>query len=194
VIITPLVQARLLQCTSLSLCLSARVYICILFRGRQSTKHRPSTDTTTSPLEREQKQNFPRQSKQHHVHANPTGRGQEQRAIRCVVHFRPSRPTTREEIPCRYALTWSMVNIWKNPNIHPQVTCMDARIDPAAAFGIALGDAHVIRNAGGNAQDALFAASSRDPGDCPDQAHRVWHADIFKRGRESGSARERRGG
>jgi len=32
---------------------------------------------------------------------------------------------------------------------------MDARIDPAAAFGIALGDAHVIRNAGGNAQDAL---------------------------------------
>lgn len=32
---------------------------------------------------------------------------------------------------------------------------MDARIDPAAAFGIALGDAHVIRNAGGDAQDAL---------------------------------------
>lgn len=26
------------------------------------------------------------------------------------------------------------------------VTCMDARIDPAAAFGIDLGDAHVIRN------------------------------------------------
>ena len=35
------------------------------------------------------------------------------------------------------------------------VTCMDARIDPAAAFGINLGDAHVIRNAGGNAKDAL---------------------------------------
>jgi carbonic anhydrase len=32
---------------------------------------------------------------------------------------------------------------------------MDARIDPAAAFGISLGDAHVIRNAGGNAVDAL---------------------------------------
>lgn len=32
---------------------------------------------------------------------------------------------------------------------------MDARIDPAAAFGISLGDAHVIRNAGGSAQDAL---------------------------------------
>lgn len=26
------------------------------------------------------------------------------------------------------------------------LTCMDARIDPAAAFGINLGDAHVIRN------------------------------------------------
>lgn len=32
---------------------------------------------------------------------------------------------------------------------------MDARIDPAAAYGINLGDAHVIRNAGGNAVDAL---------------------------------------
>lgn len=32
---------------------------------------------------------------------------------------------------------------------------MDARIDPAAAFGIDLGDAHVIRNAGGNAKDGL---------------------------------------
>ncbi|KAK3941032.1 carbonic anhydrase [Diplogelasinospora grovesii] len=35
------------------------------------------------------------------------------------------------------------------------VTCMDARIDPAAAWGIELGDAHVIRNAGGSAVDAL---------------------------------------
>ncbi|TKA80319.1 hypothetical protein B0A55_02205 [Friedmanniomyces simplex] len=34
------------------------------------------------------------------------------------------------------------------------VTCMDARIDTTAAFGISLGDAHVIRNAGGNAKDA----------------------------------------
>lgn len=32
---------------------------------------------------------------------------------------------------------------------------MDARIDTHAAFGISLGDAHVIRNAGGNAVDAL---------------------------------------
>ncbi|KAI9719806.1 MAG: hypothetical protein M1812_003295 [Candelaria pacifica] len=35
------------------------------------------------------------------------------------------------------------------------VTCMDARIDTSAAFGIDLGDAHVIRNAGGSARDAL---------------------------------------
>ncbi|KAH8812260.1 beta carbonic anhydrase clade D [Xylogone sp. PMI_703] len=35
------------------------------------------------------------------------------------------------------------------------VTCMDARIDPAAAFGIPLGDAHVIRNAGASAVDSL---------------------------------------
>ncbi|KAI1880574.1 hypothetical protein JX265_000814 [Neoarthrinium moseri] len=34
------------------------------------------------------------------------------------------------------------------------LTCMDARIDPAAAFGIDLGDAHVIRNAGASAKDA----------------------------------------
>jgi len=35
------------------------------------------------------------------------------------------------------------------------VTCMDARLDPASAFGLSEGDAHVIRNAGGRAQDAL---------------------------------------
>jgi len=29
------------------------------------------------------------------------------------------------------------------------VTCMDARIDPISALGLDLGDAHVIRNAGG---------------------------------------------
>jgi carbonic anhydrase len=33
------------------------------------------------------------------------------------------------------------------------VTCMDARIDPAKAFGLEEGDAHVIRNAGGLVND-----------------------------------------
>jgi hypothetical protein len=36
VIITPLVQARLIQCTSLSLCLLTRLCIYILFKGRYS--------------------------------------------------------------------------------------------------------------------------------------------------------------
>ncbi|KAG8860859.1 hypothetical protein FRB96_003593 [Tulasnella sp. 330] len=35
------------------------------------------------------------------------------------------------------------------------VACMDSRIDPAASLGIKEGDAHVIRNAGGRAKDAL---------------------------------------
>lgn len=35
------------------------------------------------------------------------------------------------------------------------VICMDARIDPAASLGLTEGDAHVIRNAGGRASDAL---------------------------------------
>ena len=35
------------------------------------------------------------------------------------------------------------------------VVCMDARIDPAGALGLEEGDAHVIRNAGGRADDAI---------------------------------------
>ncbi|HVB72583.1 MAG TPA: carbonic anhydrase [Ktedonobacteraceae bacterium] len=35
------------------------------------------------------------------------------------------------------------------------VTCMDARLDPARFLGLEEGDAHVIRNAGGRAEDAL---------------------------------------
>lgn len=34
------------------------------------------------------------------------------------------------------------------------LTCMDARLDPAKYAGLAEGDAHVIRNAGGRASDA----------------------------------------
>ena len=33
------------------------------------------------------------------------------------------------------------------------VACMDARLDPAKYAGLAEGDAHVIRNAGGRASD-----------------------------------------
>jgi carbonic anhydrase len=35
------------------------------------------------------------------------------------------------------------------------VTCMDARIIPSRALGLEEGDAHVIRNAGGRAREAL---------------------------------------
>src|SRR5258708_24861737 len=35
------------------------------------------------------------------------------------------------------------------------VTCMDARILPSRQLGLEEGDAHVIRNAGGRAKDAL---------------------------------------
>lgn len=35
------------------------------------------------------------------------------------------------------------------------VTCMDARIHPEKVLGLEIGDAHVIRNAGGRVQDAL---------------------------------------
>ncbi len=33
------------------------------------------------------------------------------------------------------------------------LTCIDARLDPAKFLGLAMGDAHVIRNAGGRASD-----------------------------------------
>ena len=35
------------------------------------------------------------------------------------------------------------------------VACMDARLDPARVLGLEEGDAHVIRNAGGRADDAV---------------------------------------
>ena len=41
----------------------------------------------------------------------------------------------------------------KLPTLPRPCSCMDARIDPCAAFGIKEGDAHVIRNAGGRVTD-----------------------------------------
>lgn len=35
------------------------------------------------------------------------------------------------------------------------LACMDARLDPAKVLGLDIGDAHVIRNAGGRSTDAL---------------------------------------
>ncbi|RPA92915.1 carbonic anhydrase, partial [Choiromyces venosus 120613-1] len=35
------------------------------------------------------------------------------------------------------------------------VTCMDARFHPTSAFALGLGRTHIVRNAGGSAEDAL---------------------------------------
>lgn len=40
------------------------------------------------------------------------------------------------------------------------VACMDARLDPVAALGLASGDAHVIRNAGGVVTDDVIRSLS----------------------------------
>ncbi len=57
----------------------------------------------------------------------------------------------------RYAATFTKGDLPMPPARRLVIlTCMDARIDPAQAFGVTEGDAHVIRNAGGRAsEDAL---------------------------------------
>src|SRR5947209_3819882 len=55
-----------------------------------------------------------------------------------------------------YASTFHKGVLAMPPASHVAVlVCMDARIDPARALGLEEGDAHVIRNAGGRAADAL---------------------------------------
>jgi carbonic anhydrase len=55
-----------------------------------------------------------------------------------------------------YARTFDRGHLSLPPARHLAIlTCMDARIVPARALGLAEGDAHVIRNAGGRARDAL---------------------------------------
>jgi carbonic anhydrase len=57
----------------------------------------------------------------------------------------------------RYAATFGQGHLPMPPSRQVAVlVCMDARIHPAAALGLELGDAHVIRNAGGRAsEDAI---------------------------------------
>jgi len=56
----------------------------------------------------------------------------------------------------RYAAQFQKGNLPMPPGRKVVVlTCMDARIDPARILGLEEGDAHVIRNAGGRAADAL---------------------------------------
>jgi carbonic anhydrase len=56
----------------------------------------------------------------------------------------------------RYADSFSKGNLPLPPARKVAVlACMDARLDPARILGLEEGDAHVIRNAGGRAADAL---------------------------------------
>ena len=43
------------------------------------------------------------------------------------------------------------------------LTCMDARLDPAKFAGLAEGDAHVVRNAGGRAVPQAAGQASEGP-------------------------------
>ncbi len=53
-----------------------------------------------------------------------------------------------------YASTFNKGDLPMPPARHIAVlTCMDARLHPASFLGLELGDAHVIRNAGGRASD-----------------------------------------
>lgn len=56
----------------------------------------------------------------------------------------------------RYAATFTKGDLPMPPGRQVAVVaCMDARLDPARALGLEEGDAHVIRNAGGRAGDAI---------------------------------------
>src|SRR6266513_155426 len=53
-----------------------------------------------------------------------------------------------------YASSFNKGDLPMPPARHVAVlTCMDARLDPARFLGLQIGDAHVIRNAGGRATD-----------------------------------------
>jgi len=55
-----------------------------------------------------------------------------------------------------YASSFHKGDLPAPPSRHVAViACMDARLDPARALGLEEGDAHVIRNAGGRAADAV---------------------------------------
>ena len=56
----------------------------------------------------------------------------------------------------RYAATFKHGDLPRPPARKVAIlTCLDARIMPAQALGLAAGDANVIRNAGGRAADAM---------------------------------------
>jgi len=57
----------------------------------------------------------------------------------------------------RYAETFPGTHLTAAPSRHIVIlTCMDARIDNFDAFGLAVGDAHILRNAGGRVTDDVI--------------------------------------
>src|SRR5437660_5043349 len=67
------------------------------------------------------------------------------------------------------------------------LTCMDARLDPAKYAGLAEGDAHVIRNAGGRASDDAirlpcdFVQTPRHTRMVCSSSHGLWDAAYYPR-------------
>jgi carbonic anhydrase len=56
----------------------------------------------------------------------------------------------------QYAASFTKGGLPIPPGKHVAIiACMDARLDPSRALGLQEGDAHVIRNAGGRAADAI---------------------------------------
>jgi carbonic anhydrase len=61
------------------------------------------------------------------------------------------------EANARYAQTFPGTDLTVMPARHIVIlTCMDARIDNFDAFGLAVGDAHILRNAGGRVTDDVI--------------------------------------
>jgi len=75
----------------------------------------------------------------------------------CAAHARPRARQLDEILAAneRYAASFGdMGDLRARPARRIAIlTCMDARLDPARFAGLAEGDAHVIRNAGGRASD-----------------------------------------
>ena len=71
----------------------------------------------------------------------------------------PTRPTSP-------AAATSTCPVRPVPRHLAVLTCMDARIDVFAVLGLALGDAHVIRNAGARVTDDVAALAGTCPPTC----------------------------
>lgn len=61
------------------------------------------------------------------------------------------------EANARYAESFPGTDLTAAPSRHIVIlTCMDARIDNFDAFGLSVGDAHILRNAGGRVTDDVI--------------------------------------